>query len=332
MKADPVDISAVVVNWNTRELLLRCLGGVGVALRGLSHEIWLVDNGSGDGSVEATRTEFPEVRIIANPDNRGYAAAVNQAVAHGSGRYVLLLNTDALPMADAIHHLVRFLENHRGAAAAGGQLLRSDGSRQNSVANFPSLATELLNKSLLRVLLPRRFPGKEQGAVSPVVVESVVGACLLVRRTVIDQIGPLDERYFLFLEETDWCYRMRRAGYGVYHVPEARIYHLQGASARGFEAEARIEYHRSRLRFFRKHRGQLATWLLAGGSLVRVGVDATILGVVGLVPGLSNTRIQRRAEVARRLFRWYLRGCPAGDGLPKRVQNPPTTSAEPTGA
>lgn len=317
-KVAGVNISAIVVNWNTRDLLLQCLTSLGPALHRLSHEIWVVDNGSQDGSVDETRCQFPAVHIIANQDNRGYARAVNQALACVTGRYVLLLNTDALPMADAIHHLFSFLEMHPGAAAAGGQLLDVDGSRQNSIANFPSLSTELLNKSLLRMLFPHRFPGKRRDSAESLEVESLVGACLLVRRQVIDQIGPLDEGYFFFLEETDWCYRMRQAGNRIYHVPQAWIYHLQGASARDLEAEARIEYHRSRLHFFRKHRGPVQTGVLAVGGVLRVGVDAVTLGLLSLLPGLGESTIRRKAGVAIRLLAWYLRGCPRVDGLPRR--------------
>ncbi|MFQ5848563.1 MAG: glycosyltransferase family 2 protein [Candidatus Methylomirabilales bacterium] len=323
-----VDISAILVNWNTRDLLLRCVTTLGSALRDHSHEVWFVDNGSQDGSVEAVRRHFPAVHIIANEDNRGYAGAVNQALACVRGRYVLLLNTDALPMADAVTHLFAFLERHPGTAAAGGQLLCPDGSRQNSVANFPSVSTELLNKSFLRMFFPRRFPGKRRDSLDPLEVESLVGACLLVRRGVIDEIGPLDERYFFFLEETDWCYRMRQAGYGIYHVPRARIYHLQGASARGFEAEARIEYHRSRLRFFKKHRGPLEAGLVAAGGMIRVGVDTVTLGILSLLPGLGKSGLRRRSEVARRLLGWYLHGCPAVDGLPGRSGGPVSDRAD----
>ncbi|MFQ5881333.1 MAG: glycosyltransferase family 2 protein [Candidatus Methylomirabilales bacterium] len=326
-----VDISAIVVNWNTRRLLLQCLRVLGSALHGLSHEIWVVDNGSQDGSMDAARVEFPAAQIIANQENLGYARAVNQALARLTGRYVLLLNTDALPMADAIHYLYAFLEKNPEAAAVGGQLLHPEGTRQNSIANFPSLTTELLNKSLLQMLLSQRFPGKGRHYADPVEVESVVGACLLVRAEVIDEIGPLDEGYFFFLEETDWCYRMQQTGYKIYHVPQARIYHLQGASVRGFEAESRIEYHRARFRFFRKHRGRLQTGLLAGGTLFRVGMDAVTLGLLSLLTGLRDTRVRRKAWVAFRLFAWYLRGCPAAGGLPRISETPSAERADAAG-
>ena len=111
------------------------------------------------------------------------------------------------------------MDSHPETGVAGAQLLNSDGSKQNSIANFPSLATELLNKSLLRWLFPERFPGKERDYSEPIEVDSVIGACMMVRREALDQVGLLDEDYFLFLEETDWCYRMKRAGWKIYHVP-----------------------------------------------------------------------------------------------------------------
>lgn len=317
------DLSIVIVNWNTRELLLRCLADLGPALPGLSHEVWCVDNGSQDGSVEAVQSRFPQVHIITNSENLGYARAVNQALAKATGRYILLLNTDASPHRDALHHLLSFLEGHPEAAAAGGQLLNVDGSRQNSIANFPSLATELLNKFLLRLVFPRRFPGKRRDYPAPIEVESLVGACLLVRAEAIARIGPLDEAFFFFLEETDWCYRMRQVGYKVYYVPHAKITHLQGASARGLEAEAKIEYHRARMRFFQKHRGPLPTIMLAVGAVLRAGVNAIALGLASLLTGFQHPRLRQRAWVALRVLTWYLRGCPSSDGLPRRGGSAP---------
>jgi GT2 family glycosyltransferase len=317
-----IDLSVIIVNWNTRELLLRCLMDLGPAVTGLSHEIWCVDNGSQDGSLEAVRCHFPNIHVIANRENLGYARAVNQALPRVTGRYILLLNTDASPRKDALHHLLVFLEGHPEAAAAGGQLLNLDGSRQNSIANFPSLATELLNKFLLQILFPQRFPGKRKEYPEPIEVESVVGACLMVRAEVVNKVGSLDEGFFFFLEETDWCYRMRRAGYKIYHVPHAKIAHLQGASARGLEAEAKIEYHRARVRFFQKHRGPLPSVVLRAGAFLRVGVDTLTLGLLSVLTGFGHPRLRRKAWVALRVLAWYLRGCPSTDGLPKTGGSP----------
>ncbi|MBM4309106.1 MAG: glycosyltransferase family 2 protein, partial [Deltaproteobacteria bacterium] len=189
-------------------------------------EVFVVDNGSMDGSVEAVRVGFPEAIVIQNSTNLGFAQANNQALRLAKGKYILLLNPDTQVKEGAIETLKVFMDNHPKAGAVGAQLLNSDGSKQNSIANFPSLATELLNKSLLRWLFPDRFPGKERDYNEPIEVESVIGACMMVRREAIEQVGLLDEDYFLFLEETDWCYRMKKAGWKVYHVPQADVYHF----------------------------------------------------------------------------------------------------------
>jgi GT2 family glycosyltransferase len=176
----------------------------------------------------------------------GFAKAVNQGLQRASGRYILLLNPDTQMKGGAIGRLVSFMDSHLDTGVARAQLLNSNGSKQNSIANFPSLATELLNKNLLRWLSPERFPGKERIYSEPMNVDSVIGACMMVRREAMDRVGLLDEDYFLFLEETDWCYRMKRAGWKIYHVPDAEVYHFQGKSAEVEKKRARVEYFRSR--------------------------------------------------------------------------------------
>jgi GT2 family glycosyltransferase len=178
---------------------------------------------------------------------------------------------------------------------AGAQLLDPDGSRQNSIANFPTLATELLNKSLLRLVFPRRFPGKEHHYPEPVQVESVVGAFFLTRRTVWQQIGGLDERFFFFFEETDFCLRVREQGWEVLHLPSVQVCHEQGKSARQWSAAARIEYWRSRYAYFAKnHPPNMA--------LVTFGL---------------SERYREKLRLRWAVARWHLSGCPAGMGLPR---------------
>jgi GT2 family glycosyltransferase len=194
------------------------------------------------------------VTFIQNQKNVGFAVANNQALRLSKGDYLLLLNPDTRVKEGSIEGLVSFMESSSEAGVAGAQLLNDDGSKQNSIANFPSLATELLNKSLLRWLFPKQFPGKERDYSNPVEVDSVIGACMMVRRKALDQVGLLDEDYFLFLEETDWCYRMKRAGWKIYHVPQAEVYHFQGKSTEADRKRAKVEYYRSRYHFFKKTR------------------------------------------------------------------------------
>ena len=196
----------------------------------LSYEVIVVDNGSQDGSTDMLRSTFPHVRLIENSRNLGFAAANNKGFRVMSGRYALLLNTDTILQENAVRELFSFMEACLEAAMACGQLLNADGTKQNSVACFPTLLTLMTNTPLLEYLLPLKYPSKRYHYESPIEVDSGIGACLLVRKKAIDEVGELDERYFFFFEETDWAYAMRKAGWKIFHVPTAFIYHLQGQS------------------------------------------------------------------------------------------------------
>ena len=310
-----IGLSIIIVNWNTKDHLLRCLQSAFRYQKDLSWEVIIVDNGSEDGSSQAIKELFPMVHLISNPVNLGFAKAANQGMKDASGRYLLLLNPDTELKEGSLERLVAFMEKHSDAGIAGGQLLNSDGSRQNSIANFPSLATELLNKSLLRRLYPAKFPGKERNYPRPLEVDSVIGACMIVRGEALEQVGPLDEDYFLFLEETDWCYRMRKAGWKVYYVPEAQITHFQGKGVQNRKKEAKLEYYRSRYQFFRKNRGRLQWFFLVAGLLLRLTVEICSMAfgcviTLGLVRGW-----RRRLSIYAYLMAWHLGFFPAGMGL-----------------
>lgn len=315
-----IDLSIIIVNWNTKGLLLRCLKSLKQILQKPGVEVFVVDNGSTDGSKETVRAEFPEVILIDNPSNLGFAMANNQAMSLSKGKYILLLNPDTQVKEGAVETLLSFMKAHLEVGVAGAQLLNPDGSKQNSIANFPSLATELLNKSLLRWLFPDRFPGKERGYSTPIEVDSVIGACMMVRRKAIERVGMLDEEYFLFLEETDWCYRMKKGGWKVYHVPQAEVIHFQGKSAEKDKKRAKIEYYRSRYLFFKKHRGAWQWFVLLIGLLIKLGVEFLAMAVVCLLTGFSVKRWRDKLSIYAYLLYWHLRGCPEGMGL-KPVSN-----------
>jgi hypothetical protein len=202
-----------------------------------------------------------------------------------------------------------------GAAVAGAQLLNADGSKQNSIANFPSLATELLNKRLLRWLFPKRFPGKERNYSEPFEVDSVIGACVMVRREAMKQVGLLDEDYFLFLEETDWCYRMRKAGWKVYHVPQAEVYHSQGKSAENVKKRARVEFFRSRYLFFKKNMGMVQWILLIIGLMLRLCIELVFMTLACLFTLGTIKKWRRKLAIYANLVWWHLRFFPEGMGL-----------------
>jgi len=299
------DLSIVIVNWNTRELLRNCLVSVYKTLgNALFFEVFVVDNGSTDGSREMVKAEFPRARLIENETNRGFAAANNQALAIMSGRYALLLNSDAVLTEKAVSTLFQFLEAHPEAGMACGQLLNADGSKQNSIAPFPTILTLLLNVSLLEYLFPKRYPSKRYHHGQPVEIESGVGACLILRKQALDQVGLFDERYFFFFEETDLALRLRKAGWKIYHVPEVLIYHYQGQSVARNE-DARIQFYRARYQFFQKWKSPAYCSVIRAVVLGRLVVNwvftsAAVLASLGL-----NRSLRNRSFVYRRLIRWH---------------------------
>ncbi len=302
------DISFVIVNWNTRELLLACIESVYKTVKTPSFEVWVVDNASEDGSTDAVASRFPEVNLIRNRTNLGFAAANNQAFKKMNGRYALLVNSDALLTQGAVHSLFEFMENSPGTGMACGQLLNPDGSLQNSFAAFPCLWSLLFNESLLRLLFPSRFPSKTTFRKEPAPIDSCIGACMIIRRTAMEKVGFFDESFFFFFEETDWAFRMRNRGWKIYFVPSARIFHHQGASA-GMTARSRKMFYRSRYLYLQKWHPGLAVaapWIIAA----RLGLDALLnLTAVLFTLGLCRS-VRRRSAVYLELLLWHLAGCP----------------------
>jgi hypothetical protein len=278
----------------------------------------VVDNGSTDGSLGVVREKFPGVRLIENPVNLGFAKANNQAISLSSREYLLLLNPDTQVKDEAIERMLSFMDAHPEAGVVGAQLLNVDASKQNSIANFPSLVTELLNKSFLRWLFPDKFPGKETDYPGPVEVDSVIGACMMARRKALEQVGLLDEEYFLFLEETDWCYRMKKAGWKIYHIPQAEVLHFQGKSAEAEKGKARIEYYRSRYHYFRKNRGSFQSSVLFIGLIIKLSVELVFATIVCVFTLFMVKKWRTKLSTYLYLMWWHLRLNPEGMGLKEK--------------
>jgi len=309
-----MDLSVIIVNYNTRKLLLDCLASVFSTVPPLNFEIFVVDNASTDGSVEAVKAAFPEVACICNSVNLGFARANNLAVTQSSGKYLMLLNTDAILTPTATATIIGYMDKNPDVGVCGGQLLNSDGSLQNSIANYPTLATELFSKSLLRRMFPQKYPGKESSFEQPVEVESIIGACMVVSKEAVDQVGMLDESFFFFFEETDWCLAMKKNCWRVMFHPGAHVYHLQGQSAKRVNVAARIEYWRSRYTYFRKHESVAAFFLLRSGLIARL-----MLSIIGqLLTCLFSRNARSRLRVNAVILFWHIAGCPTSWGISQR--------------
>lgn len=311
------DLSVIIVTRNTCSLTCAAIQSVLDARDDLGKEVLLVDNASTDGTLDAVVARFPAVIALRSASNLGFARAVNRAASKARGRFLLLLNSDAAVQSDALAAAVAWMRAHPDCGVAGAQLVHPDGSPQNSIANFPTLATELLNKSLLRRLCSSRYPGKERRFDEPVEVETIVGAFMLIRRETWDALGGLDERYFFFLEETDFCLHARRRGWRVMHLPHIRVFHGQGQSAKQVRAEARIEYWRSRYLYFAKNHRPVARALLAAGLAARLVVDWLAGGLMALLTLGRSESWKSRLRVYTALLLWHLRGKPQDAGLPR---------------
>ncbi len=299
-----MDLSVIVVSWNVRDLLRRCLQSILAAVDGSAPprtlEILVVDNASADGSAAMVQAEFPTVRLIANDRNRGFTAANNQGLAASQGRYLLLLNPDAELLDGALAEMVGCMEAHPEAGVLGPQLLYPDGSVQSSRRRFPTVATALVESTVIqewwrdnRVL--RRYymldPPPPPGEPQP--VDWLVGACLLVRRAAYEQVGGLDEGFFMYSEELDWCRRIKGAGWQVLYLPTARVIHHEGKSSEQVVPARHIHFQSSKVRYFRKHHGRLTAELLRGFLLATYLYQAAREGLKWLVGHKRPLRAER---------------------------------------
>jgi hypothetical protein len=284
----------------------------------IDSEIYVVDNNSSDGSQEAVKKKFPSVKLIENKTNTGFAHANNQALSIMQGRFAVLLNSDAVLKENAIKTLMTFMNNSPRAGIAGVQLLNRDGSRQNSIDNFPSLETEIFNKSILRLFFPDKYPSKKRSYEKPIEVDSVIGACMMIRKEAMDEVGVFNEDYFFFLEETDWCYRMHKEGWKVFHVPDARVFHLSGYSKKKEPWRPQIEYCRSLYKYFKKNKNATAYLIIRTLRPCRIFVNFILNILENLITLFQKESSRKRLKKYYKLLIWHLLLCPDSMGIHKK--------------
>jgi GT2 family glycosyltransferase len=252
-------LSAIIVNYHSLEPLLGTLAALSADAAGLEHEILLVDNSPGDGTAEAVARRFPAVRHLANPENVGFARAVNRGIEATQGEFVLVLNPDCELSPGALRALLDHMACHPDCALAGPRMEYADGRLQLSARGYPGPMSFLFNRySLLTRLFPgnpwsRRYLLSDWDHSDTRDVAWLTGACLLARRRAIAEVGALDPAFFMFNEDVDWCRRMNDAGWRVTYVPAARVVHRVGASLRRVATRVVIERHRGMIHYYRKH-------------------------------------------------------------------------------
>ena len=305
-------VSVIIVNWNTRDLLARCLTSVYASAATLADlEVLVVDNGSRDGSADMVSTHFPAATLIANPHNAGFAAANNLAIRRATGDYILLLNPDAEVVGGAIPELVRYAESHPAVAVVGPKLLNSDGTLQPSRRGFPTRATAFLESTVLQRWLPnhpalRRYYLLDRSDEETQEVDWLVGACLLVRNSAIRKVGLLDEGYFMYSEELDWCRRFSRAGWKTVYHPAAQVIHHGGQSSDQDILHRHTRFQHSKCRYFETYHGR------AMAQVLRVFMLANYLYLfaedVAKLPFPRNRGMRvRRLGTLGRVLAWQVR-------------------------
>lgn len=302
-------LSIIIVTFNTREMTLDCLRALTQDIADIDAEIFVVDNASRDDTAASVMETYPSVRYILNERNLGFGAANNQALKLSNGDFILLLNSDAFPKPGAIPTLIKELQSQPKTGLIGPRLLNSDGTTQLSCFKFPSPARAWLENLWLASIFPntscgdyRRWPHDV-----PRLVEWVIGACVLVRREVYEQVGGFDERFFMYAEESDWQLRIKKAGWDIAFTPNAQVTHLAGASATGSESKpapvARINpiFFNSLDYYERKHHGLIGLLSLRLamiiGCLMRFGAWIA----ASLIPSRRTIALQKT-----RLHAWLI--------------------------
>lgn len=248
-----VDLSIIIVNWNTKDLLRNCLVSIYRYPPDRDFEVIVVDNASSDGSQIMVEREFPSVRLVKNSNNMGFSKANNQAIMLAKGEYVLLLNSDAEVLQGSIQALVSFLDDHRDVAIVGCRLVNADGVPEESCGRVPSIVAVSATK-LRRFGIKLRLLDKLASHILPAQtteVDWVTGACLMAHRAHLLQVGGFDENIFMYFEDIDLCYRVKKLGKVVF-FPGAEVIHLKGASATGASNSI---YRESQMYFYKKHFG-----------------------------------------------------------------------------
>jgi len=306
-----MDLSIVIVNWNTREMLRDCLESLQAPLDGIQAEVIVVDNASEDGSVEMVGEYFRDVRLIANLDNRGFAAANNQGFDRASGRHVLLLNSDTLVHGDVLVRSIEYLDTHPKVGMMGCKVLNDDGTTQLTCSRFPSFINLLLQTFGANRLGGRyfsRYQMLDWDRDDEREVDVVSGCYLMVRASVIEEIGRLDEAFFCYGEETDWCRRCQDAGWQLMFAPVGEITHFGSGSTRALNHVRDLMLSEGTIRLHRKHNGHIAAmfmWLLL---LVFNSMRSVFWTLRTALDSTDTTN--RRAQHFRRIVRDFTRAWP----------------------
>ncbi len=308
------DVSIVIVNYNSSGWLQDCLGSIRQNTTGIRYQLIVVDNASTRGSPDAVVKDFPELELIRNARNRGFARANNQGIKAATGRYVLLLNPDTVVKGNVIGEVLSFAERHPEAGAVSCRILRADGCTDTSCSTDPSLANFLISVFYLDKLLGwHPFFGQRRLTFwdysSEREVDAISGCFMFIpRRVLLEHVGLLDGDFFMYMEELDWCRRARSAGWKILFAPVGEIVHFGAGSSRGDESLVWVRHSQSMLKYFRKHYGEKQAKLFRALLVPWLGVRLLVCTVRRLVSLDRNQAALEKWTMHREALRWCLSG------------------------
>jgi len=306
-----LDLSIIIVSWNVKDDLRDCLRSVEDNRPSCEYEVVVIDNASTDGTARMVGSDFPRVTLVANEENRGFAAANNAGIARAEGRYVLFLNPDTIVHPGSLDTLIKFMDDNEDAGVCGPKLLYADGTLQPSVRRFPTLRGVLHCYTILRVVPIFHGQYKKWRMMDfrhdrRMDVDQVMGAALMARRSVVEDIGGMDEDFFMYYEEVDLCYRLKKAGWRIVFIPDAVITHRGGRSIKQVPVRKRIMTLRSILIFMRKHRGRRTTAafnLVFKPAVVLQDIYNFVMAILIFIFTLPIVGRRKRIESARKVKR-----------------------------
>jgi GT2 family glycosyltransferase len=308
-----LDVSIIIVNWNTCDILKGCLNSLFQQTRTITFQVIVIDNASSDHSVEMIQQEFPQAILISNSVNRGFAAANNQGMRIATGRYVLLLNPDTIILDGAIQKSVEFTDKHPDIGVTGCQVWLNENEIQQTCFSFPTFWNALAQETgLLRIFPHSRIVGRAYygwwDRKSQMDVDVVSGMFMLVRQEAIQKVGIMDEAYFVYAEETDWCFRFHKAGWRCVFTPAARIVHLDGGSKSTalIKNKMYVQMQKSMLIFHLKQQGRLS-WIARKGLYIFSMISRyTIYSALSLF--VQHDDIPIKISQTRAAIRFHLSG------------------------
>lgn len=295
-----IDLSVIIVNYNTKQLTLNCLESVHHSVTDFQSEVILIDNASRDDSVQVFREHYPKVKLIANQNNLGFSKANNQGMRVAEGRYVLLLNSDTVIQPDTLDIMIRFMDEHPEVGASGCKVVLPDGSLDKACRRgFPTPSATFFYVSRLSKLFPKdpRINAYHREDLDPdeaYPIDCLIGAFMMVRREAIEQVGMLDENFFMYGEDIDWCYRIKQAGWVNYYYPKTKIVHYKRASSRNKPFKITYEFHRAIYVLYNKHfKQQYPFWV---NALMYAGMGAKLAAALTLNAIAKGLAIFRRPQ------------------------------------